>query len=311
MQLMDAISGSLCTDSDLLQALSGCAPSKTIEQCTTWERVSETMERLDSHLRNRRALEYRGATLRQVFASSADGTNLPVTNVGGSSQLNVVELRAHTCFSSVRGDESIETLLEMAQDPAGKLELLKHVWHLPGKEAGIDAFIFFECSADAAGVEQGDVVGAALSFKHSLYGVGKSTRSTLAGHHVQDSWDKLYLEFGKVWPLWRHRFALVTISRRSRTKNFDVTRAVPLKPLAADASKKDKDQYQRKLTSRNFAQDERAGQTVVLSLEDLVAYYGSTLFPLVQAADLLFSEATMGATIPFSSEAAEPAGSDL
>lgn len=311
MQLLDAISGRLCTDSELLQALSGFAPSKTIEQCTTWERVSETMERLRSLLRQRRALDYRGATLRQIFASSADGTDLPATHVGGSPLLNDVKLRAHTCFSSVRGDKSLETLLEMAQDPGGKQELVKHVWHLPGKEAGIDAIIFFECSADAAGVEQGAVVGAGLSFKHSLYGVGKSTRSTLAGRHVHDSWDKLYLVLGKVWPLWRDRFALVTISRRSRTKNFDVTRAAPIRPLAPDASKNVKDQYQRKLTSRNFAHDERAGQTVVLSVEDLVGYYGPTLYPLVQAADLLFSEATMSTNIPSSSETTEPAGGDL
>lgn len=50
---------------------------------------------------------------------------------------------------------------------------------------------------------------------------------------------------------------------------------------------------------------------MVLSVEDLVGYYGPTLYPLVQAADLLFSEATMSTNIPSSSETTEPAGGDL
>lgn len=304
MQLMDAISGDLRTDCALLQALSGFAPSKTIEQCTTWERMSETMEHLRSLLRQRRARDYRGATLRMVFASSADGKDLPVTHVGASPLLNKVQLLAHKCFSDIRGDKALQTLLEMAQDPQGKLELLKHVWHLPDKEAGIDAVIFFECAAGGAGVVEGDVVAAGLSFKHSLYGVGKSTRSTLAGHHVQDSWDKLFPVLGDVWHLWRNRFPLVTISRRSKTNNFDAAKATPIKPLSVHASKRDKRMYERRQSHRRFAQDVRAAQTVVLSLEDLALYYGPTLFSLVQAADLLLSGASVSATVPGPAETA-------
>lgn len=307
MQLFDVMAGTRTTTCDVLKPLSYFAPSST-SHSETWEWMAAAMEVVRSVLRSRRPAEYRATTLRGMYATAVDGKALPVTHVGDSRLVKDVQLCAHLPFKGVRNDKSFEELLKMASDSDHKEELQQCVWLMPGNEAGIDAVIFFKCASDGAGVKQGDLIAVGLQFKSSNLLQGNKTVRQLNGQMVQDMWDKLCPVLGGSWEHWQNRFALVVVCRLTKANTFDASKATPIKPLKEEADERDVERYSAAITNRQFAQQSRVGQTVVLTFDDLKDFYGPVLFPVVEAGDLLMSEAFVGSTMPSDNDGSSDGG---